>query len=186
MADRSSSLTWTSLEWLEQAHDWIHTELERQGIHIQGAIEQPHIRPWSNVLRVPTTAGDVWFKAVAPVVHHEVALTAALVRWYPDLMLPLLAVDTGRGWMLMPDGGVRLREIIRSDHELRHWEDILPRYAELQADLAGHSGELLAASVPDRRLDTLPGQYERLLEQRDALWIDQQDGLPSEAYRRLL
>lgn len=171
--------------WLAQAHDWIHAELERQGIQVNGAIEQPHVRPWSHVLRVPTTTGDIFFKAVAPELHHEVALTTTLARWYPDWMVPLLAADTRRGWMLMPDGGTRLREIIWSDHDLRHWQDVLPRYAELQCDVAGHADELLALGVPDRRLDTLPEQYESLLEQRDAFSINLQDGLPADAYQQL-
>lgn len=171
--------------WLAAAHAWIHAELERQEIHVNGAIEQPHMRPWSHVLRVPTTIGDVFFKAVAPELRHEVALTAILAHWYPDWMVPLLAADTERGWMLMPDGGVRLREIFRSDRDLRHWQDVLPRYAELQRDIAGHTDELLALGVPDRRLDTLPAQYARLLEEHDALSIDLQDGLPAEAYQRL-
>lgn len=73
--------------WLPQAHDWIHAELDRQGIDVNGAIDQPHMRPWSHVLRVPTTTGDVFFKAVAPELCHEVALTAMLARWKQFVVL---------------------------------------------------------------------------------------------------
>jgi hypothetical protein len=37
-----------------------------------------------------------------------------------------LSVDTGRGWVLMRDAGQRLREIIRTTQDLRHWLPVLP------------------------------------------------------------
>ena len=35
--------------------------------------------------------------------------TEAQLRWYPDCMPELIAVDLGRDWMLMRDGGEPLR-----------------------------------------------------------------------------
>jgi hypothetical protein len=52
-------------------------------------------RPWSVVLRVPTTAGACYGKAVAPALAHEVALTAALARWRPDCLPAVLAQPLG-------------------------------------------------------------------------------------------
>jgi hypothetical protein len=48
-----SNLLWVQPTWLEQATHWIERELHRQGIKRIGSIEQPHIRHWSTVLRVP-------------------------------------------------------------------------------------------------------------------------------------
>ena len=61
MPDQAPRLPWTQPGWFEQASAWIHAELERQGIRVSGPIEQPHVRPWSTVLRVPTIAGDFYF-----------------------------------------------------------------------------------------------------------------------------
>ncbi|MBI3459947.1 hypothetical protein HY009_03340 [Candidatus Acetothermia bacterium] len=69
MPDHNSQLPWTQPSWLEEAHYWIHTQLERQGIRVNGLIEQPHVRPWSTVLRVPTTEGNIYFKATMPALH---------------------------------------------------------------------------------------------------------------------
>src|SRR5690349_17683011 len=103
MTTQYQSTPWKRAGWLNQASAWIHEQLERQGIAVNGPIEQPHVRPWSTVLRVPTSQGDVYFKATAPTLMHEPALTEALSRWRPDCIPPLLAVDLARGWMLMPD-----------------------------------------------------------------------------------
>ncbi len=113
---------------------------------------------------MPTTAGDLWFKAAIPVLAHEPAVVDVLSRRRPDLVPELLAADFDRGWMLMADGGTRLRELIEEKRDLGRWLDVLPRYAELQTDLAVDADRLVAVGCHDRRLGQLPLQYERLLE----------------------
>lgn len=153
---------------------------------MSGPIEQPHSRPWSTVLRVPTTEGDTYFKAVSPADSHEPALHQVLARLRPDLTPKLLAVDTGRGWMLMRGADRSLREIVRSTRDMSHWLPVLPLYAEMQMEVAEHAPELLALGLPDRRLSVLPGLYETLLADIDVLRIDLPQGLTSEQYRRLI
>jgi len=51
---------------LEEAHAWIHAQVDGLGIALVGAITQLHVRPWSTVLRVPTGDGDLHFKASVP------------------------------------------------------------------------------------------------------------------------
>ena len=185
MSDRAIRPPWTQPGWLERATAWIHVELRRQGIRVNGPIAQPHVRPWSTVLRASTTAGVIFFKATAPVIAHEPALTFALSRWRPDCMLPVLAIDRERGWMLMPDGGTTLRSLIRATRDIRAWHKALPLYAEVQIEMAGRVDELLVLGTPDRRLASLPAQFEQLLADTDALRLDLPYGLASEEYRRL-
>jgi hypothetical protein len=184
MTNQDSQLPWYQPGWFEQASAWIHAELNRQHISVGGPIEQPHVRPWSTVLRAPTSAGAIYFKASAPVLGHEPGLTAALARWRPDCMPQVLATDLEHGWMLQPDFGVSLRSIIQASGDLGHWHRVLPLYAAAQIELADRRDELLALGTIDRRLTTLPAQYARLLDDTDALRIDLPDGLTSEEYRR--
>ncbi|NIV38583.1 MAG: phosphotransferase, partial [Anaerolineae bacterium] len=137
------------------------------------------------MLRIPTGEDDIYFKASAPVLAHEPALTQALARWRPDCMPQILATDLARGWMLMSDGGARLRNLIQSGRDLWHWQRILPLYAEVQMELASRSHELLTLGALDRRLTVLPAQYEQLLADTTALCIDRPEGLTAEAYQRL-
>lgn len=115
------------------------------------------------MLRVPTADGPLWFKANLPVDAYEAGVVSVLARIRPDAVPELRAVDLERGWMLMGDAGIRLRELIEGERDLGRWLDVLPRYAGLQLDAAGHVDELLALGVPDRRLAVLAGQYEQLL-----------------------
>jgi hypothetical protein len=97
----------------------------------------------------------------------------------------LSAVDLDRGWLLMRDGGTRLRELVQSPADLDHWAELLPRYAELQLALALHPDELVAAGVPDVRLTGLPGKLEQLLENDEATLLDRPHGLTSDERERL-
>ncbi|MCW5883160.1 MAG: phosphotransferase [Anaerolineae bacterium] len=176
---------WTTSAWRDEALAWIDASLARLSRRRAGPVEQPHVRPWSTVISVPTDAGTVYFKAVGCMAAHEVALTVALARWRPDVMPPVLAANEARGWLLMPDGGPRLREIIRADRDLGHWERLLPLYAEAQMDLADRVTDLLSLGTPDRRLDRLPALYAALLADEGALRVGQEPGLTTGEYARL-
>ena len=183
--EHDGTTPWSQPGWLKEARAWIQEKLEAQGLSLSGAIEQPHIRPWSTVLRVPTPSGDVYFKATLPRLKHEVAVTAALAEWRPDCVLPVLAVDLERGWMLQPDGGTTLRELVRESGDFRHWDSVLPFYARFQIEMVDHVTRLLALGEPDRRLEALPSQYEVLLEDKEMLRIDRENGISSAEYGRL-
>jgi len=148
---------------------WIGAELERAGFALAGEMEQPHVRPWSTVLRVPTTEGDLWFKANIPLLAFEAGVVQTLAARRADLVPMLLAADLERGWMLQGDGGTRLREIVERTGDFRVWERILPLYAELQMDVAADEGTLLRLGVPDRRLAALPAQFDEVLGDDEAL-----------------
>jgi hypothetical protein len=178
-------LPWVQPAWLAEATAWIGARLAELGLDPADEIEQPHVRWWSTVLRVPTVEGDLWFKASAPPHAFEAGLLAILTRIGPDHVPRLAALDAGRGWLLMHDGGERLRELVHSSSDLHHWAEILPRYAELQIALAPHVGELLGANVPDERLAVLPAHVEALLDDREACMVGRENGLTEDEYRRL-
>jgi hypothetical protein len=150
-------VNWEDPAFLAEARAWIESQ-----VTVAGEIEQPHVRPWSTVLRVPTHDGDVWFKAALPGVAHDVVVTETLARLRPDLVLAPLAVDLDRGWMLLPDGGDRLRELIQRERHPRPWYELLPAYADLQLASAPEADELVAGGVPDLRLGQIPALAERL------------------------
>lgn len=178
-------IPWSQPGWLDEAHAWIHAELARLNQGVVGVIEQPHTRPWSTILRVPTDRGTVYFKAVGSDAAHEVPLTVALARGWPNYSLSVLAADTERGWLLLPDGGPTLRSLIREDKDTSRWETVLSVYADLQVAMAERVHDLLRMGVPDRRLDRLPALYEGLLADTDMLRVDRPNGLTTDEYRRL-
>jgi hypothetical protein len=179
------ALSWVQPAWLEEATDWISARLAELGLDATGDIEQPHARWWSTVLRVPTGAGDLWFKANAPPHAFEAGLLAILERVRPGRVPAPVALDTERGWLLMRDGGERLRELLHSPADLHRWQELLPEYGELQLAVAPHLYDLLDAGVPDERLAVLPDHLRRLLDDRDACMGGRDDGLSEDEYERV-
>jgi hypothetical protein len=100
-------------------------------------------------------------------------------------MPELIAVDTGRGWMLMCDGGEPLRASIRPTRDVKPWDPVIIRYAELQIGLAEHVPEILALGIPDHRLAALPPLYSQLLGDEESLMINQEKGLTSGEFQQL-
>jgi len=178
-------LPWHDPIWQRKVHEWIYAETKRQSIQITGEIEQPHVYAWSTVMRVPSSEDTLFFKATTAETVCEIALTKMLAGWFPDCMPELVAVDTTRGWMLMRDGGEQLRASIRPTQDVKPWEPVIARYAELQIGLAEHVDEILALGIPDHRLETLPSLYKQLLMDEPSLMIDQEKGLTSTDFQQL-
>lgn len=180
-----TELRWYASDWQKRARIWIHAEAERNAIRLTGEIEHSHAYAWSTVMKVPSSAGMLFFKATAPETVYETALTQRLSSWQPDCMPDLISVDPARGWMLMRDGGEQLRASIRPTKDTRPWGPVITRYAELQIDLAEHIPDLLQLGIPDRRLETLPGFYAQILADEPALMIDQEKGLTLAEFQQL-
>ena len=134
--------------------------LARVGVEPTAPLELVHDRPWSSVLRVPTADGDLYLKQCAPVQAFEVPLTVALAGRWPDRVPEVVAADVERAWLLMRDGGTRLRE---SD-TLEPLAVALAVYGELQVAEAAHVDELLAFGLPDARLPVVAAAFEPFVE----------------------
>ncbi len=180
-----SSLLWQDPAWLKEVHDWIHAQAGKQNIEITGEIEQPHVYPWSTVLRIPTNAGALFFKATAAETVYESALTQKLAGWYPKSLPELIATDTSHGWMLMRDGGKALRASIRPTKDITPWKPVIQLFSEVQVGCVEHVSELLALGIPDWRLVHLPKLYAELLTDGNSILVDQPKGLTTEEFNRV-
>lgn len=156
---------------------WIRARLEENEIRLTGDIENLQQRPWGLLLRMPTSAGVYFFKAIAPLYRFEAPLTAVLAQTNPESVPQLLGWDTARGWLLMRDGGARLREQIRSTRDASVWLSLLPRYARLQKTIAARVPEMLNFGTPDYQPEALPARYTEMLDATEHLYLDQPNGL---------
>lgn len=154
---------WRDPQWLADATAWVDEQLAEAGLRRSGT---PKLRGrmWSVVARVPVGEhGTAWFKANPPGSAFEPRLIAALAQWAPDMVPPLIAVDTERAWTLTMDAGSRLSEELDRDPDPAHLTPLLRRYARLQRDLSARTDELLALGLPDLRPGTLPARLRSLL-----------------------
>jgi hypothetical protein len=156
---------WLDPAWRDEAIAWVDAQLAALGRPRTGAFAQPHVRPWSTVMSIPTATGPVWFKAAGPGTAYEARLLTLLAAWGTPMVLTPLAADPDRGWLLFPDGGTRLRDALDGAAGVGEWLRILPAYAALQRGLASRADGLLALGVPDLRPAGLPGLFARLIEE---------------------
>ena len=166
---------WSGPAWREEATAWLDAALSAAGSERIGAVEQPHLRPWSTVLRAETTDGTVFLKASGPEVRFEAGLYELLGARVPEHVLVPLAVDAERGWVLPPDGGLSLGEA----QGRGRWSEDSPRpraYGELHA--ASTRGEPLARGDADRRPAQCPRASRRRSRPRVGLRRDQESRGP--------
>lgn len=151
MADPLDAPRWVAparaAGWREQAHDWLDESLAVAGLARRGAIATVKRAPWSQVVRIPTTAGPVWFKANVPTLGQEAALLARLAQLAPGSVPTPLAVEPELGWLLLPDRGPTLRTLGR-DGDPDTWMELAGQWSAVVRGLAPHSAELEGLGVP--------------------------------------
>ena len=164
-----SVATWTDPRTIAEAHGWLRETAERAGRRVNGPITQPHVRPWSTVFRAPTDRGAVYLKLCGASQAQEPALTALLAAAAPSLVPDVIAVHPREPWMLLAEGGDKLRDILPAADRLRVWADVLPRYAMLQRSLLGRAAAIRATGTPDHGLERLVADFRVLLDDEEVL-----------------
>ncbi|MFJ6070660.1 aminoglycoside phosphotransferase family protein [Streptomyces sp. NPDC093065] len=154
---------WEEPAWRAGALDWVRAGLTSHGLRPTGRW-RVRLRPWSVLLRLDVEGREaVWFKANPPASAFEGALTAALARWVPGHVLRPLAVDTDRGWSLLPDGGPLFRDVLaRETAALGVWEELVRQYGAVQHALTPHASDVEGLGVPAVPVGALPGLLDRL------------------------
>ena len=180
---REQNIPWENMGWFAETAPWIYQQLERFGYTPSAPFEQVRTNFWSTTLRIPTTQGNLYFKASAPVFGFEPVLTGTLSHLVPGNVPHVLVVDRPRHRMLMQDGGVPFRSGPRDPD--RSVEEVR-QYARLQMTLAPHIETLKATGCPDHRLCQLPRLYEEVLAATPLLLIDDAKGMPRSEYEQLL
>jgi hypothetical protein len=150
---------WARPGWFAEAAAWTRGRLVELGRAPTGPVEQVKSWPISAVLRAPTLAGAVYFKAAPPLFAAEPLITRGLAERFPDRVPAVLAVDSDRSWMLVEDVGAPIEA--RPDDALR--ERVLRALGEMQRATLGRAGELFGIGCADRRLPVLDREIDTLL-----------------------
>ena len=153
---------------------------------VAGPIEQIHLQPWSSVFRVPTTRDAVYVKCCGPTQAHEPRLTALLHRKFPGLVTQVLALHPARPWMLVAEGGRKIRDAYSGDEFLRAWREVLPRYAQMQRAATPHVREILGFGTPDHRAAALVAGFADAVANEPALSADRSDRITEDERRALV
>jgi hypothetical protein len=164
--------SWAGRGFLDDVRAWVARQSVVHGLELTGELEQPHVRPWSSVIRFEASDGRLWFKVNGAGTRHEPALLQVLEQRVSGLLPDVLAVDLERGWSLSRDGGPMLREALPAERSWRAWEGVAVRYAEAQLRLAGHRDAVVATGVQDVTPAAVPEHARMLVEELSALPTD--------------
>ncbi|HEU4782598.1 MAG TPA: phosphotransferase [Ktedonobacterales bacterium] len=176
---------WEQKGWFTVATEWIEQQLDRLGWQRTGPYVQLHARGWSSVLRLPTTGGNVFFKAVTQPFAFESPLTALLAELRPAESPRVLAVDRDRRWLLMADAGEPIRDQIRETRNPQAYQDMLVAFAQFQLALLPYTPRLESSAIPDRRLEVLPALFAGVMSDSDGLLVSRPGGLSTDEYVQL-
>lgn len=144
--------------------------------------------PWASVVCFGLD-GDprppvLWGKAVSPPMATELGVLPTLARFLPESVVAPLAVDTQRGYLLLPDGGPTVNDIPPED-ALAFWRSAVSAYARLQHAVAPYAAELLAAGAHDLSPDVAAEAVADLAARDDLHDVGGEHGLTDAEVRRL-
>jgi hypothetical protein len=178
----SGIVPWLQTGWLPAAEAWVREQLGARGLTVTSALEPVTSRFVGRVLRVETTAGRVYFKAVSQVWCRELDIVTQLAAWRPQYVPSPLAADRTRGWMLTREvQGPTLPEVTGLDL----WEEAVRVYARLQRDSLSALADGSLSSLFDWRPEALPAGIDRMLPELEWLQAGYGDPLTEEECARL-
>ena len=154
------SAPWESIGWHHDACDWIRSQLVSNGMSPTARIIQQRAWGLSCTMKVATDTGDVYFKATPPFMAHEGRVMQAVSQTCPELLPSPLAVDSDRGWLLMPDYG---GEMLHECPDITCWEEALHLFSLAQVEQSENIRYWLSANIPDRRLGRMVEMIDPLI-----------------------
>jgi hypothetical protein len=176
---------WQTDQWKKEVYAWVETQLNPLGAQLAGSGESVHLRAWSTVIRFPTNAGYFYFKAGSANQHFEAGIMKELTRAGGHLVLNPVAVNEKEGWLLLPEGGQRLREFHAGQPVSSDWVALLSRYAQFQIEIAPQAQKLIEAGVPNRMLASLPTEMADLLASSTLTQVANLGGLTKNELQQL-
>jgi hypothetical protein len=161
--------------WLRELFAWAQTQIDPLGLRVTGAIRQLNASPAFSLIRLETTGPAIWFKATGEPNLHELSISLALARLFPDHVPEILGVhSTWNGWLSKDASGILLDDC----EESFFWEEAARQLATLQLASVGKCTELLENSCKDLRLPTLVKLVDPFLARMADLMAAQVKQLP--------
>jgi Phosphotransferase enzyme family len=166
---------------------WVGEWCAARGLTIREA-DPVRSMPWASVVCFGLD-GDpqppvLWGKAVSPPMATELDLLPVMARLVPDAVLAPLALDRERGYLLLPDGGPTVSDVLPGG-ALPEWRTAIIAYARLQHRLTRHADELLAAGAHDLGPDAAAYVVAEFAGRDDLHDVGGEHGLTDAEVRRL-
>lgn len=136
----SASERWSGAAFREELSSWVTS-----AVGTPRSLEPVKIRPWATVWRAVTPRGAFYAKQNCSTQAHEAALVVALNDLAARHVVPLAAVDPGRGLFLTPDLGPVLGEAAGDDVDA--WCQVVAAGAHLQLEVSRYVERLVRSGL---------------------------------------
>lgn len=174
---------WATSGWFAAASSWVQMQLERLNITALGPVVQEKSWVLSCIMRIETSVGRLYFKAVPSFIAQEAVVMREMARLHPNMMPSPFAIDIDQGWMLMPDFG---GEFLLYTSDVRRWEEALQMCARMQVVQADHVQDWLEWGCPDRNLTRMVELIDPLMTISTQIFSDSMQGLSAVEVEGLL
>jgi hypothetical protein len=159
---------WARPGWYAGVTNWLNAQMARLGWEITGEISLRKFNCISALLKVPTSAGEVYMKAVPNYFGTEPQFSQPLERLIPGKVPHILAVDVERGFILMADfKGAPLDD----QTDIEPYKEAVREYAQLQIACVPHTQELIAAGARHYPLSKMAERITNLFNRRELMRI---------------
>lgn len=148
---------WSVPSWYPRVSDWIQNCVQQSGATMTGAPEQ--VRAWaiSCILRVKTTNGNLYFKALPQFFGHEPQLVSFLAEVFPSFIADVVAINTNEHWILTREWEGP------APASKSEWKDVFHALRSMQQYCIDRKEELLALNCHDRRVERLAAILQPLV-----------------------
>jgi hypothetical protein len=162
--------------WLSDLFMWVEEQLGPWGLHANGNFQQFNGSPTFSLIRLETSGPAVWFKATGEPNRHELPITTALTRLFPENLPRVLGVHPSwNGWLSEEVTGTTLDQCT----ELPVWERVANDLAELQIASAGKDAGLLGYGCKDLRIPNLVDLIDPFFARMSEFMGEQRKQTPS-------
>lgn len=165
-AEANIDTPWRKAGWLAIAISWGLDQLKRHRISLLGSIEQIRVSHKSVLLRVPTSEGEVFFRAARrPLDINERLLDWELRPHFSEFIPGHIASDPRRGWSLARTVGSCMQISGFEAEFLAELDEAMNALAVFQQNTARHVPTFLELGLPDRRIDKLANVIPAMLDE---------------------
>jgi aminoglycoside/choline kinase family phosphotransferase len=156
----------------DDVREWVTHSLISKGFGNAFDIIPVRMMPWSCVWRCKVDHYIFYLKVITGDFKRELDILPYLFERYKNDVPEVIDLDLDRGFLLLADSGVTVREFLKTEFDLSVIEKIYQTYVSIQRSLQEKRKDLLFNGLPDWTPAALPFLLEKLDEDAALLFND--------------
>lgn len=152
--------------------NWASDCLISKGYFLQDSPEIIQETPWSTVIRLFTSQGDVYLKEPVPLLAQEANVIQLLVQQFHAPVPAIIDTNDELHCFLLKGAGITLRKYLKTELQPELLCQSIKKFTAFQRSTENNVELFFAFDIPDWRLNQLPQLYQYVIDQTDFLKKD--------------